>query len=43
VLDVVDVEIGGRVDPAAFFYQPAAVGLMDVTDAHVAAIQPWRP
>jgi len=43
VLDVTDVEIGGRVDPAAFFYQPAAVGLMDVTDAHVAAISLWRP
>jgi hypothetical protein len=43
VLDVGDVEIGGRVDPAAFFYQPAAVGLMDVTEAHVAALSLWRP
>jgi hypothetical protein len=43
VLDVTDVEIGGRVDPAAFFYQPAAVGLMDITDAHVAMINLWRP
>jgi hypothetical protein len=43
VLELTDIEVGGQVDPAAFFYQPAAVGLMDVTEAHVAGLSLWRP
>ncbi len=43
VLDVLDIEVGGRVDPANFFYNPAGVGLMDVTEQHVKTLQMWRP
>lgn len=43
VLDVLDVEVGGRVDPATFFYKPAGVGLMDVTEQHVKTLRAWRP
>ncbi|MFM7108994.1 MAG: hypothetical protein ACKOZU_10450 [Planctomycetaceae bacterium] len=43
VLDVFDVEVGGRVDPANFFYKPAGVGLMDVTEQHAKTLRTWRP
>ena len=43
VLDVLDIEVGGRVDPASFFFKPAGVGLMDVTEEHVKTLQAWRP
>jgi hypothetical protein len=43
VLELFDMEIDGRVDPAAFYYQPAAMGLMDLTDQHVKTLALFRP
>lgn len=35
VLDLFDIELNGRVDATAFFYQPATEGLIDITEMHV--------
>ena len=35
VMEFHDAEIDGRVDPTAFFYQPATTGLIDVTEMAV--------
>lgn len=43
ILDLHDIEVGGRVDAAAFFYKPASAGLMDVTEQRVMTLGPWRP
>lgn len=43
VLDIHDVELGGRVDATTFFYKPAIAGLMDVTEQQVKTLTPWRP
>lgn len=43
VLDIHDIEVGGRVDAATFFYKPPAAGLMDVTEQHVKSLRAWRP
>lgn len=43
VLDIHDVEVGGQVDATAFFYKPAAVGLMDVTEQQLKTLRAWRP
>lgn len=43
VLDVHDIEVGGRVDAAAFFYKPAPAGLIDLTEQHVKTLRAWRP
>lgn len=43
VLDIYDVEVGGRVEPGAFFYKPAATGLMDVTEQTLKTLHAWRP
>ena len=43
VLDLLDIEVGGRIDAANFFYKPAGVGLMDVTEQHVKTLRMWRP
>ena len=43
VLDIHDIEVGGSVDAAAFFYKPAADGLMDMTEQHLKTMYPWRP
>lgn len=43
VLELFDVEIDGRIDPASFYYQPAATGLMDLTDQHVKTLTLFRP
>jgi hypothetical protein len=43
VLDIHDIEVGGRVDATAFFYKPATAGLMDVTEQQVKTMRAWRP
>ncbi|MGB8854677.1 MAG: hypothetical protein WCC69_14070 [Pirellulales bacterium] len=43
VLDIDEPQIGGPVEAAAFFYQPATTGLMDVTEQHVKSLQLMRP
>lgn len=43
VLDIQDIEVGGPIDATVFFYRPASVGLMDVTEQHVGTLLPWRP
>jgi len=43
VLDLQEVRIGGPVDAGAFVYRPAAEGLIDMTDAHVAGLGLMRP
>ena len=43
VLDIDEPQIGGPVDAAAFFYQPATTGLMDVTEQHVKSLSLMRP
>ena len=43
VLDIHDVELGGRVDATTFFYKPATAGLMDVTEQQMKTLTPWRP
>jgi hypothetical protein len=43
VLDIDEPQLGGPVDTAAFFYQPATTGLMDVTEQHVKTLQLMRP
>jgi hypothetical protein len=43
VLDIHDIETGGRVDAATFFYKPPPAGLMDVTEQHVKSLRAWRP
>jgi hypothetical protein len=43
VLDIDEPQLGGPVDAAAFFYQPATTGLMDVTEQHVQTLQLMRP
>lgn len=43
VLELFDIAIDGPVDAAAFFYQPATTGLIDVTDEHLELLSPLRP
>jgi hypothetical protein len=43
VLDIDEPQLGGPVDTAAFFYQPATTGLMDVTEQHVKTLHLMRP
>jgi hypothetical protein len=43
VVELYDVRIGEAIDATAFVYKPAAEGLMDVTDAFIAAMRPQRP
>lgn len=43
VLDIDEPQLGGPVDTAAFFYQPATTGLMDVTEQHVKMLHLMRP
>ena len=43
VLDLQDVQLGGPVDAGGFVYKPAAEGLVDMTDAHVAGLSLLRP
>jgi len=43
VLDIDEPQLGSPVDTAAFFYQPATTGLMDVTEQHVKTLQLMRP
>jgi len=43
VLDIHEPQLGGPVDAAAFFYQPATTGLMDVTEQHVKSLSLMRP
>jgi len=43
VLDMLDLEVGGRIDAATFFYKPAIAGLMDVTEQQVKTLHTWRP
>jgi hypothetical protein len=42
VMELIDVELNGHVDATAFFYQPAAEGLVDVTDMYVGAVSLMR-
>ena len=42
VMELFDVEFGRPVDATAFFYQPAAEGLIDVTDMYVSAVSLMR-
>jgi hypothetical protein len=43
VLDLQEVRVGGPVDAGAFVYRPAAEGLIDMTEAHVAGLGLLRP
>ncbi len=43
VLELEDVRINGPVDAGAFVYRPAAEGLIDLTEPHVASLTPLRP
>jgi hypothetical protein len=43
VLDLFDIICDGPVDPAAFFYQPATAGLVDMTEPHVKPMYLFRP
>lgn len=43
VIDLLEIELDGPVDAAAFFYQPATEGLIDVTAHHVQSLAPLRP
>jgi hypothetical protein len=43
VVDLLEIELNGPVDAAAFFYQPATEGLIDVTNQHVSQLAPLRP
>jgi hypothetical protein len=42
VMELFDVEFNAPVDATAFFYQPAADGLVDVTDMYVGAVSLMR-
>jgi len=43
VIDMLEMELDGPVDAAAFFYQPATEGLIDLTGHHVKTLVPLRP
>jgi len=43
VVDLLEIELNGSVDAAAFFYQPATEGLIDVTNQLVNQLAPLRP
>jgi hypothetical protein len=43
VIDLLEIELDGPVDAAAFFYQPAGEGLIDITAHHVQSLAPLRP
>ena len=43
VLELHDVAIDGPVDATAFLYQPAATGLMDITEQHISTLTLLRP
>jgi len=43
VLELDAFEFDAPVEPAAFFYQPAGEGLIDVSEMHVKGLQPMRP
>lgn len=43
VIEMHDIELNGPVDAAAFFYQPATEGLIDVTTNHVKTLGKLRP
>ncbi len=43
VIEFVEIELDGPVDSAAFFYQPATEGLIDITDHHIKLLAPLRP
>jgi len=43
VVEMLEIEVNGPVDPAAFFYQPASDGLIDVTTNHCKTLGKLRP
>ena len=43
VLDLFDIQVDGPIDAAAFFYQPATTGLIDLTEEHLKRLAPMRP
>lgn len=43
VLDLFDIVVDGPIDAAAFFYQPATTGLIDLTEEHLKRLAPMRP
>jgi hypothetical protein len=43
VVQMLEIELNGPVDPAAFFYQPASDGLIDVTINHCKTLGKLRP
>lgn len=43
VIDLVEIEFDGSVDPTAFFYQPATEGLIDITDPYCRMLGLMRP
>ena len=43
VIEMLEIELNGPVDPSAFFYQPATDGLIDVTTNHVKTLGKLRP
>ena len=43
VLELDEFAFDGSIEPAAFFYQPAGEGLIDVTEMHMGGLQPMRP
>lgn len=43
VVDLLEIELNGPVDTAAFYYQPASEGLIDITDFWVSSLGLMRP
>ncbi|MCS5618083.1 MAG: hypothetical protein NZ658_08800, partial [Pirellulales bacterium] len=43
VVELLEIEIDGPVDATAFFYQPAAEGLIDFTEYWVSTLGLMRP
>ena len=43
VIDLVEIQIDGPVDPTAFFYQPATEGLIDITEPYNRMLGLMRP
>ncbi len=43
VIDLVEVEFDGAVDPTAFYFQPATEGLIDITEPYVGMLGLMRP
>jgi hypothetical protein len=43
VIDLVEIEVDGSVDPTAFYYQPATEGLIDISEPYAKMLGLMRP